>query len=449
MQANMINDSLAKFSTMQDIAVPKEDIVSKTEAKDRIEEQKQMFYKLLIAELKNQLPDNPRDSAQISGQVISIQKAEQLLAIREGNDKLVEATLKSTLQHKMNTAMNHIGKSVFHKGNLLNLRTEDIPKPLRNRDGTPVIKNGKQVMKKVQIKKTLGAFSIPYPAKDESKKIKKAVLTIFNNNNVIYVNDKIPSEPGTHYFSWDGVQRDESTKGKNWGIAPDGNYRFKIMLEDEEGKISFAESYTMSEVTAVKHKENEEILEAGGMEINLDDVLRVTTSRENLLANEEMNKSATVLAVNHNSLSEKAKAEFDKRKIYNEEQEEKAWTAFRGEKSESRSRSANASSEAQTEAASPTSTDNTVQKDRAAETGKTESTEKSENVENTEDAKVNNDNTPQPTPPETNNNTKVEYHGSLFENDNEIPKAIFNPQTITKIANNPELLKQLENKISE
>ena len=281
-------------------------------SEELLDESRQMFYKVLTTELMNQLPDDTQSSSDISGHMIQIQQAEQTLLMRDSSDKMLDEIRNMSTQQKIASALGHIGKSVFHKGNELNLDTLSVKEK--------IYRNGKTQEVDQIVKKAVGAYVIPKQTDKEGNRLTGAIATIYDEYGATIFSSKVPTNTGKHYIAWDGVKYGLNDK---IDIAENGKYNFIVKLHyDGAEKSSFAETYTIGEVQAVKHDRDNsdtvrEILEIGSKEVELDEVLEVTDSGS-LLMDRSNNPSTTHFVINSDGLSKRAIDEIAQRAIYNE-----------------------------------------------------------------------------------------------------------------------------------
>ena len=149
------------------------------------------FLKLLTAQLQNQDPLSPMDSAKFTEQLVQYSQVEQQIA---ANDKL--DTLAATL--KTSTA----GAALSYLGNLATFNSD--AQSLTEEDGATW-------------KYALGAASTG------------TTLTIKDaNGTTVYTSTAGERGAGAHEFTWDG-------KKANGEQAPDGIYVLSVAAKDSEG----------------------------------------------------------------------------------------------------------------------------------------------------------------------------------------------------------------------
>ncbi|HIJ55060.1 MAG TPA: flagellar hook assembly protein FlgD [Deltaproteobacteria bacterium] len=184
MSVDIVNNSLislgAVFDETQDTtSTKKEDPLGRD-----------VFLKMLVAQMENQDPLNPMEGADFSAQLAQFSQLEQLFNLNDTLEGLA-ASMESKGQENI---LDYIGKQITSEDNSLNLK-----------DG----------------KVSNGLFTLTEPS--------EAMITIYD-----YINQEImtlyPGElqAGTHQVDWDGRDRT--------GVSvSDGTYKFQVTAVTESG----------------------------------------------------------------------------------------------------------------------------------------------------------------------------------------------------------------------
>ncbi len=85
----------------------------------KIDDTKDQFLKLLVAQMKNQDPESPTDPAAMMSQLATFTSVEQLMAIKEGLDTQAAQAAQAFSLTQTTAAMSAIGRTVVAKGNAL------------------------------------------------------------------------------------------------------------------------------------------------------------------------------------------------------------------------------------------------------------------------------------------------------------------------------------------
>jgi len=196
------------------------------------------FLTLFIAQIKNQDPLSPLDSAEFTAQLAQFTSVEQL--------------------YGMNSSLSDIKETLNDQGgqqDLIGL----IGKTIKADENTISVENG-QVLS--------GFFNLEESA--------ETTVTVYDSNGLeirrLYLGWK---DEGEHNIDWDG--RDESGE-----VVPDGAYTFEVTPRDENGYYVAASTYISGEVTGVTYQYDTPYLTIGDRLINRDNIIEVTkTTTEN------------------------------------------------------------------------------------------------------------------------------------------------------------------------
>ena len=196
------------------------------------------FLTLFIAQIKNQDPLSPLDSAEFTAQLAQFTSVEQLYGMRNSLSDIKEALND---QGKQQDLIGLIGKTVKADENTISVE-----------DGAVLS----------------GFFNLDERA--------ETTVSVYDSNGLkirtLYQGWK---DQGEHNINWDG--RDESGD-----IVPDGTYTFEVMARDENGYYVEANTYISGEVTGVTYKYDTPYLTIGDRLINRDNIIEVNqTSTEN------------------------------------------------------------------------------------------------------------------------------------------------------------------------
>lgn len=189
------------------------------------------FLTLFIAQIKNQDPLSPLDSAEFTAQLAQFTSVEQLYGM---NNSLSD--IKDTLndQNGQQDLIALIGKTVNADENTIS------------------VENGAVLS---------GCYNLSEAA--------DTTVSVYDSNGVkirtIYSGWK---EKGEHTINWDG--RNESGE-----IVPDGTYTFEVTARDEDGFYVPANTYISGEVTGVTYEYGTPYLTIGDQLINRDNIIEV------------------------------------------------------------------------------------------------------------------------------------------------------------------------------
>ena len=193
---------------------------------------------LFIAQIKNQDPLSPLDSAEFSSQLAQFTSVEQL--------------------YGMNKILSDIKETLNDQGGQQDLIAL-IGKTVKADENTISVENGAVLS---------GSYNL-----DESA---DTTVSVYDSNG-LKIRTLYPGwkDKGEYDINWDG--RDESGK-----IVQDGTYTFEITARDENGFYVPANTYISGEVTGVTYKYGNSYLTVGDKLINKDNIVEVTkTTTEN------------------------------------------------------------------------------------------------------------------------------------------------------------------------
>jgi flagellar basal-body rod modification protein FlgD len=215
----MIIDSLGTYS---------ETVSSSSGSKDELGREE--FLTLLIAQLQNQDPLNPLESADFTAQLAQFSSLEQLFGMNE-----TLAVIQQNLAAQQNgNVLDYIGKVVKTNGNTVFIEEGNIE-------------------------------SNTYTLEDEAE----VMIYIYNTEGVevrrIYAGW---NEAGEHDLSWDG-------RDNNGDLVGDGIYFFEVEAIDEDGFTVPYSAYLTGEVTGVTYQNSIPYLMIGNNLVAPESVIEV------------------------------------------------------------------------------------------------------------------------------------------------------------------------------
>lgn len=193
------------------------------------------FFKLLIAQLKNQDPSNPTDSTQFASQLAQYSSLEQMQNINTNLTSSLEANYSLAQSINNTMAATLIGKEVKMGGESFSY-------------------NGENEIK-------LG-YTINSAAKDLTVKIydsSGALVKTITQSNV---------NAGSNSVTWD-------FKNSNDGVINKGKYKFSVEATSYSGDTITPELYKLGTIAGVKYTENGTKLIIGNSEYLLSDISEI------------------------------------------------------------------------------------------------------------------------------------------------------------------------------
>lgn len=209
--------------------------VSSTEDKNAIG--RDGFMRLLLAQLRNQDPQNPLQSHEFAAQLAQFTSVEQLYKINENLDRNLELDLRLSQSIGNSLATTIVGKDLRAVGNQISLE--------------------KALASKVYINLPTAASNV--------------VINIYDSNGTLVRRQDLDIKTaGDHTYSWDG-------KNNNGVVTIDGIYTFSVDASNNNGE-SIAISFFMGgHITGVKfNSDNTTMFLVGALNINVSDVVMVT-----------------------------------------------------------------------------------------------------------------------------------------------------------------------------
>ncbi len=194
----------------------------------------QEFLTLFTTQLKNQDPSNPMDTTQMTNQLAMFSQVEQQAGTNSRLDKLIAAQPTASL----NSAVGYLGRTIQANGNNVALS-----------GGTAQI-----------------AYNMPQSASSVR-------IDILNSNgslvNTITGNTSAATT-GMHQYTWDGTD-------KSGNALADGTYSVTITATDSAGSATTVVPVprTTGKVTGLETNSSGTVLDLGGLQVNMSDVLAV------------------------------------------------------------------------------------------------------------------------------------------------------------------------------
>ena len=197
------------------------------------------FMKLLLAQLRNQDPNNPLKSHEFAAQLAQFTSVEQLFKINENLDRNLELDLKLSQSIGNSLATTIVGKNLRAVGNQISLE--------------------KTLASKVYI-------SLPTAASN-------VVVNIYDSNDTLVRRQDLNLlTTGDHIFNWDG-------KNNNGEVAADGIYTFSVDASNNNGESMQISFFMGGHITGVKfNSDNTTMFLVGTLNINVSDVIMITES---------------------------------------------------------------------------------------------------------------------------------------------------------------------------
>lgn len=167
---------------------------------------KQDFLTLLVAQLQNQDPLNPDDPTEFTAQLAQFSQLEQLFNLNDSMKNLVTSNANSDKFATLQT----IGKNVVFQGSKFEYDGEE-------------------------------AIELGYMLDGNASEVQ---ITIQKDGATVATLDGTELEPGNHFVSWDGLDKDGNPAGS-------GSYSIAIAAKAKEGESVAASPLLKSEVTGV------------------------------------------------------------------------------------------------------------------------------------------------------------------------------------------------------
>lgn len=197
------------------------------------------FLKLFIAQIQNQDPLSPLDSAEFTAQLAQFTSVEQLFGIKSSLTNIDETLTGQNEQYA--DYIGFIGKTV------------------KADDNTMLVDNGAV---------TSGSYSIESGG--------DVAINVYDSEGLIVRTFYQGWEDaGEHAVNWDG--RDDSGK-----VVEDGTYTFVVTARDQNGKYIPSNTYISGEVTSITYKYGQPYLMVGDRIIsNINNIIEVSQTSAN------------------------------------------------------------------------------------------------------------------------------------------------------------------------
>lgn len=226
----------------------------------RSEEQKDMFLKILMAQLKNQGLDPPKTEKFVQ-QLSQFVTNEQLIEV----NKKLEKQMESVNKQEFYAATNLIGTEV-------DFQTSDISLT----DGA-----------------ALFSYDVP-----DTETLKEVKVMITNANGIPIRETKGPVESGRHQLGWDGKNTQDLQQD-------DGLYKISITGVKANGEMLPLKTYNREIITGVQPRNNKTYLRAGSREFLIDKVDSFNIPRA------QMQQKPNVPAEVHNEINHQLQGFFE------------------------------------------------------------------------------------------------------------------------------------------
>jgi len=191
------------------------------------------FLTLLIAQLKNQDPLNPLESADFTAQLAQFSSLEQLFGMNESLKGIEEAVAARASDN----VLDYIGRSV------------------KTLDNSILVKNGTTESNAYELE---DGADVTISIRDEEGLV---IRTIYAGWQVA----------GEHELIWDG-------KDNQGSVVGDGVYTFELEATDEEGFIVPYDTYLVGEVTGVTYYGGDPFLMVGDKLLAPENIIEVRMS---------------------------------------------------------------------------------------------------------------------------------------------------------------------------
>ena len=195
------------------------------------------FMRLLLAQLRNQDPQNPLESHEFAAQLAQFTAVEQLFNINSKLDRNLELDIKLTQSIGNSLATTIVGKSLRAIGNQISLDE--------------------------------GSASKVYITLPMS--VSNVTVSIYDSNDTLIRKEDLDIRTaGDHIYIWDGKNNDDV------GI-PDGIYTFSIDATGSNGNSIPISFFMGGHITGVKfNSDNATMFLVGALNINVSDVIMIT-----------------------------------------------------------------------------------------------------------------------------------------------------------------------------
>jgi flagellar basal-body rod modification protein FlgD len=195
------------------------------------------FLNMFIAQLKNQDPLNPMDSAQFTAQLAQYSSVEQLYGVNSTLTN-IENTLSS--QNQQRDDLGYIGKTVKADDNTMTVNNGTVQTGSYSLDGSGNV--------------TIDVYD------SQGQKVR----TLYQG----------AEDKGEHAVNWDG--RDDAGN-----MVGDGTYTFEITAQDGIGLTVPSNTYISGEVTGITYKNGQPYLMIGDKLLDSSKIIEVSQTTAN------------------------------------------------------------------------------------------------------------------------------------------------------------------------
>ena len=195
------------------------------------------FMRLLLAQLRNQDPQNPLESHEFASQLAQFTAVEQLFNINAKLDRNLDLDIKLTQSIGNSLATTIVGKSLRAIGNEISL--------------------DKGSASKVYITLPMSVSNV--------------TVSIYDSNDTLIRKEDLDIRTaGDHIYIWDGKNNDDVE-------IPDGIYTFSIDATGSNGNSIPISFFMGGHITGVKfNSDNATMFLVGALNINVSDVIMIT-----------------------------------------------------------------------------------------------------------------------------------------------------------------------------
>ncbi len=225
---------------------------------------KDAFFKLMLAQMKNQDPTNPMKSHEMAAQLANFSSLEQM----QNMNKTLEELKNAQKPSENFQALNLIGKAVAG--------------------------DSSKVVRGVNDKDHDFRFSLPMEASEVSVKVRDADGTIVRSYNLKGL------KPGENKLAWNG----EDERGMK---APAGEYQFIAEAHTADGKKMGIKTDFDGVITGVSYSPEGPVLNVGNQAIRFRDVKKITDPR--LMRNDQNVNDVTNLDLKKDDVTGQTKKE--------------------------------------------------------------------------------------------------------------------------------------------
>lgn len=193
------------------------------------------FLKMLTAQLQAQDPLNPVSNEEFASQLAQFSSLQELQSIQSTLDQSLQANLLLGQVFNNTMATSLIGKVIRAQANTVEISTG-------------------------------GSAQLHYNLASNATEI---TIDITNSDGKVVRTLTLPAqENGEHSVTWDGLD-------SNGNRAPEGSYTYSVTAKDANGNSVAATTYFEGVVSEVRYVNGNVVLNIGGREISLSDVLLI------------------------------------------------------------------------------------------------------------------------------------------------------------------------------